>query len=158
MRWWTKRIGATALLLLLCAQVASAACREDRVDLRSNGVEVAFNVAIADEPDERARGLMFVESMPQFDGMLFIYEAPTVASFWMRNTLIPLDMLFIDPQGVVQRIHENAIPLDETAIPGGDNVLAVLEINGGMSAMLGLSVGTEIRHTAFGSDAAWPCE
>lgn len=96
--------------------------------------------------------------MPRLSGMLFIYERPTRASFWMRNTLIPLDMLFIDPDGRVAHIHENAIPLDETAIPGGDGRLAVLEINGGLSSQLGLEVGSIIRHPQMPQDIAiWPC-
>ena len=147
---------ATALLLF-AASTAAADCRVDRVDLRQSGGHVSFTVEIADDPEKRARGLMFRESLPQFSGMLFVNEVPQTASFWMRNTLIPLDLLFLDARGVVQHIHENAIPLDETAIPGGDDILAVLEINGGLSAMLGLRPGAHMKHPAFGSDAVWPC-
>ena len=92
-------------------------------------------------------------------GMLFIYEEPQPLSFWMRNTLIPLDLLFIDSHGVVQHIHHNAIPLDESPLEGGsDALLAVLEINGGLSARMGITPGTELRHPAFaGRNPAWPC-
>ncbi len=100
---------------------------------------------------------MFVESMPTMTGMLFIYESPQIASFWMRNTLIPLDMLFADPSGRITHIHENAVPLDETSILGGDNVLYVLEINGGIARRLGIDVGDVMQHPAFGPDAAMPC-
>ena len=76
----------------------------------------------------------------------------------MKNTLIPLDMIFADETGTVRRIHENAVPLDRTPIPGGDGIQYVLEINGGMSATLGLSPGDEMRHPAIAQNlAAWPC-
>ncbi len=101
---------------------------------------------------------MFRESMPTSAGMLFVYDRPQRASFWMRNTLIPLDMVFADENGVVTRIHENAVPLDETGIDGGPGVQFVLEINGGLAARLGLDVGDEMRHPAIeGETAAWPC-
>ena len=102
---------------------------------------------------------MFVEEMPMGAGMLFIYEAPTTASFWMRNTLIPLDMLFISEDGTVSRIHENAIPLDETPIFGGEEVQYVLEINGGLSRRLGLEEGAVIQHPSIPPEIAiLPCD
>ncbi|MGB0497001.1 MAG: DUF192 domain-containing protein [Rubricella sp.] len=152
---------ALALALALLVPVtgwAQEVCRLDRVDIRSDGGVATFTVAIADEPRERAQGLMFVESMPMFEGMLFVYESPRPVSFWMRNTLIPLDMIFMDITGTVQRVHENAIPLDETSIPGGDDIFAVLEINGGLSAMLGIKEGAVLRHPLLPQEtAAWPC-
>ena len=116
-------------------------------------------VEIADDAGERAQGLMHRTSLAGSAGMLFIYEEPQPLSFWMRNTLIPLDLLFIDSRGVVQHIHHNAIPLDESPLEGGsDALLAVLEINGGLSARMGITPGTELRHPAFaGRNPAWPC-
>ncbi len=148
------------LFALVCAGGAVAAeCRDDRVDLRHQGVEATFTVEIADDVEERARGLMFVEEMPQFEGMLFLYDdGPQRRSFWMRNTLIPLDMIFLDEEGVVRDIHVNAVPLDETPIPSAtDDIVAVLEVNGGLTTLLGLAPGAELRHPSFGADAAWPC-
>jgi len=75
----------------------------------------------------------------------------------MQNTLIPLDMIFADEAGVVQRVHSRAIPGDTTPIPGGDGILVVLEINGGLAETFGIGPGTELRHPALGPDAAWPC-
>jgi len=75
----------------------------------------------------------------------------------MRNTLIPLDMIFLDARGRVAHVHANARPLDETPISGGPGVQAVLEINGGFAARLGIAPGTEMLHPLFGADAAWPC-
>jgi len=151
---------ALAAALLLSASVAAAqpvVCDPEEVLLSGPWGSARFSVEIADDPEERARGLMFRQSLPGGAGMLFVYDYPQRVSFWMRNTLIPLDMLFIDARGVVQHIHHNAIPRDETSIPGGDNRLAVLEINGGLSRAMGITVGTAIRHPAFGSDAALPC-
>ncbi|MEM1237367.1 MAG: DUF192 domain-containing protein [Pseudomonadota bacterium] len=113
---------------------------------------------IADTDAERADGLMFVEEMPMSQGMLFVYESPRPVSFWMRNTLIPLDMVFIGSDGTVIYIHENARPLDETAIFGGDQVQYVLEINGGLASQLGLEVGSVAQHPAIDEEiAAFPC-
>nr|WP_325248760.1 DUF192 domain-containing protein [Amylibacter sp.] len=128
------------------------------VDLRWDGGSARINVEIADDFEERARGLMFRESLPRYDGMLFIYEWPLSVAFWMKNTLIPLDMVFLDEHGVVQSIHENAVPGSLESIPGGDEILAVLEVNGGLTRKLGLPVGAEMRHSAFAkTDPSWAC-
>ncbi len=146
------------LALLVSAVPARASCAPDTVELRGPWGQARFTVEIADTNESRARGLMHRESLPRSAGMLFIYDAPTAPSFWMRNTLIPLDMLFIDPEGVVRRIHHEAVPLDETPIPGGPNVLMVLEINGGLARSLGISEGSEMRHPRLAQDTArWPC-
>lgn len=145
------RSGAFGLVLTLVAGTA-AACEPDAVIVSGGFGSARFSVEIADDPQERARGLMFVEQMPRMAGMLFVYERPQPANFWMRNTLIPLDMLFADAQGVVTRIHENAQPLDETPVPGGDGVLYVLEINGGMAERLGIEEGARLVHPLTGCE------
>ena len=138
---------------------ANAACDPGVVDIRGENTSARFTVEIADDPAEQAQGLMFVENLPQFSGMLFVNAAPRPTAFWMKNTLIPLDMLFIDIEGTVQHLHENATPLSEASIFGGDEIFAVLEINGGLSSKLGIGVGSELRHPAFdAATAAWPCE
>ena len=77
----------------------------------------------------------------------------------MKNTLIPLDMIFADATGTITHIHENAVPLDETNIDGGTGVFAVLEINGGLSDAIGISVGDTMKHPSFDPEiAAWPCD
>ncbi|MFV0360160.1 DUF192 domain-containing protein [Tropicimonas sp.] len=136
---------------------AAADCRADAVDLRGDWGSARFSVEIADDEAERARGLMFREVLPRSSGMLFIYPRPQPSSFWMKNTLIPLDMLFLGPDGVVRHVHSRAVPGDLTPIPGGDGILAVLEINGGLAGAMGISEGSQMRHPAFGEDAAWPC-
>ncbi len=97
------------------------------------------------------------ESLASGAGMLFVYERPQRAVFWMKNTLIPLDMIFADETGTVTRVHENAIPHDETGIDGGEGVKYVLEINGGLSGRFGIEPGSELRHPSI-EDAAWACE
>ena len=156
--WRAVAALTVALSLSACAAGAANACREDTVLLRGDWGSVRFTVEIADDLFERQQGLMHRKSMAFSNGMLFIYEKPQTLNFWMRNTLIPLDILFIDAQGVVQNIHHMAKPLDETSIPGGDDLLSVLEINGGLAKRLGITEGSEVRHPAFAGNApAWPC-
>ena len=117
-----------------------------------------FVVEIADDPAERSQGLMFREEMPRGAGMLFVYDRPQRASFWMKNTLIPLDLLFVNRRGKITHIHADAIPGDLTPIEGGRRVLAVLEINGGLAEDYGITVGSEMRHPVFeDGPALWPC-
>ncbi len=157
------RGGVMAAVFALCVGallpqfVTAAECRSDEVLLRWTGGTARFAVEIADDAGERAQGLMFRETMPRGAGMLFVYDRPQPVAFWMKNTLIPLDMIFVGPDGVVRHVHSNAIPGDETAIPGGPGILAVLEINGGLARAMGIAPGTQMRHPAFGAAAVWPC-
>lgn len=145
--------------LALTARAAGAAqgCDPSQAILRGDWGEAAFSVEIADNDETRARGLMFRKSMPDFSGMLFVFDKPQQARFWMKNTFIPLDMLFIDASGVVRRIKQNATPHSTAIIDGGTGIKAVLEVNGGIVARLGISLGSQIQHPAFGASAAWPC-
>ena len=146
------------LAFVLIGSVASAACGKDTVWLRGDWGQIRFSIELADTPEERARGLMFRDAMPGQHGMLFVYEAPQSAVFWMKNTLIPLDMIFVDRTGVVKHVHHRAIPGDLTPIDGGRDVYAVLEINGGLAQRYGISVGTELRHQVFSDGPAkWEC-
>ncbi|WP_370584941.1 DUF192 domain-containing protein [Paracoccus sp. IB05] len=143
------------------AAQAAQSCSLSRIDLRppakaGQGERQSFSVEIADTAASRAQGLMYRESLAPDAGMLFIYETPRRAAFWMKNTLIPLDIIFADAQGRVMVVHENAVPGDETPIPGGDNVLYVLEINGGLAKKTGIVPGSEMRHPLI-SAGAWPC-
>ncbi|WP_291240491.1 DUF192 domain-containing protein [Gemmobacter sp.] len=140
---------------------AETACDPAQLELRGGtGPDrpplARFHVEIADDSAERAKGLMFREAMASGAGMLFVYDRPQPAAFWMKNTLIPLDMVFADARGVVTHVHANAVPGDESPIPGGDAVQYVLEINGGLAARLGIVPGAELRHPAI-AGAAWAC-
>jgi uncharacterized membrane protein (UPF0127 family) len=154
-----RTVGAAAVAALLLSVEMAAACDPGVVELRGPFGTARFNVDVADEPEERSRGLMFVEEMPSSQGMLFLYDRPQRATFWMKNTFIPLDMIFADPSGTVTHVHENAIPHDETTIDGGRGVLAILEINGGLAGAIGIMPGAELRHPGLNQEiAAWPCE
>ncbi|MCW1932478.1 DUF192 domain-containing protein [Pararhodobacter zhoushanensis] len=152
-------VGVVLAFVLGAGQASASACSQDHVQLRGDFGQAAFTVEVADTESERAQGLMHRESMPRFSGMLFVFDAPQRAVFWMENTLIPLDMLFLDAEGVVQTVHANAIPLDRTGIDGGFGIKYVLEINGGMAERLNIEEGAVLRHPAIAQDtAAWPCD
>jgi uncharacterized membrane protein (UPF0127 family) len=121
--------------------------------------KAAFSVDVAADEASRAQGLMNVSSMRLSQGMLFVYDKPQPMSFWMRNTLIELDMLFLDGSGVIQHIHHRAQPLNETVISSGNmRLTGVLEINGGLAKRLGIGVGDVLRHPAFVSlETPWNC-
>jgi uncharacterized protein len=147
-----------ALVLCLVAGAAYADCRPDTIEVRGQGGVTRFTIEVADTNAERSQGLMFRENLPASAGMLFIYDSPRRASFWMKNTLIPLDMIFADKTGTVTRIHENAVPGDQTSIDGGPGVQFVLEINGGLARRLGVVEGSALRHPAIDQSlAALPC-
>ncbi|WP_404815014.1 DUF192 domain-containing protein [Celeribacter naphthalenivorans] len=151
----------TLLTAIFCVAampaLAQNTCRMDEVVISGPETQARFSVEIADDAGERALGLMNRPEMPRSHGMLFVYEKPQPVSFWMANTLIPLDMIFVDQRGVVTRVHDEAVPLDRTPIAGGDAVYAVLEINGGLARALGIRPGDHLRHPAFGAEAADPC-
>jgi uncharacterized membrane protein (UPF0127 family) len=101
---------------------------------------------------------MFVEEMPRAAGMLFVFPDERVRTFWMRNTLISLDIIYFDATGAWVSAQENAVPLDETTLPSDGPAQYVLEINGGLVETFGMGEGTVIRHPAIDQDgAAWPC-
>lgn len=150
-RWLT-------LALMLSAGPAAAACSPDLAEFRWPGGAARFSVEIADDARERAQGLMGRQALPRAAGMLFIYDQPQPVAFWMMNTLIPLDMIFIAADGRVGAVHAMAVPGDETPIAGPGDTAMVLEINGGLAGRLGLGEGAVLRHPALKQPtAAWPC-
>ncbi len=156
---------APLILFLFLAEIALARiawaggdCAPDTLWLRGPWGSARFDVELADSPETRARGLMFRESLGAGQGMLFVYDAPGAPAFWMKNTLIPLDMLFITAAGEVQYVHPEAVPGDLTPISGGQGIQFVLEIKGGMAALLGITEGSQVRHPAIEpGQAVWPC-
>ena len=108
-----------------------------------------FQVEIARTPQARGTGLMYRREMALSHGMLFTYEPSQLVVMWMRNTYIPLDMLFIADNGKITSIAENTVPLADTRISSGQAVRGVLEIVGGSAATLGLRPGDFVRHPAF---------
>lgn len=153
-----ERLLVTAAAWLLTTGAAVADCDPGAVFIDTESGQKRFSVEVVDTPEGRNLGLMFRDSMPFSAGMLFVYDAPQPVSFWMRNTLIPLDMIFAGPDGRIEKVHANAVPLDETSIFGGDAIQYILEINGGLADRLGIAEGDVMRHPAIAaSDGENPC-
>jgi uncharacterized membrane protein (UPF0127 family) len=110
----------------------------------AQGKKHRFTVEVARTPDEQSYGLMNRQSMAPDHGMIFPYEPAQAVAFWMKNTLIPLDMVFISPGGRILRI-ETAVPLSLEPVGSGDAVEAVLELNGGRTAELGIAAGDRVE-------------
>ncbi|MBX7247790.1 MAG: DUF192 domain-containing protein [Caulobacteraceae bacterium] len=117
----------------------------------TSGGRHAFKVEIADDEAEREHGLMNRPSMPRDHGMLFEFQDNRERSFWMRNTYIPLDIIYIDRSGRIISIQANAVPFNETPLPSYGPATGVLEINGGLAAELGIREGDTVRHPFFGT-------
>ncbi len=113
------------------------------------GQKHAFQVEVVRNDADRARGLMFRTSMPLDRGMLFDFGKVAHVSMWMQNTYLSLDMLFLRADGSVARVAANAEPLSTATIPSGEPVLAVLELNGGTAARLGIRAGHRVEHPLF---------
>jgi uncharacterized membrane protein (UPF0127 family) len=144
------------LLLLVSLILGGAATRAAEPGQRSEPLDVVthhgvrhFTVEIADTDATRERGLMFRKHLAGDQGMLFDFKTPQPVAFWMKNTLIPLDMLFIASDGHVISIARQATPMSEAPIPSGGDVLAVLEIRGGRAAEIGIQPGDQVRERIF---------
>lgn len=124
-----------------------AACSsDDRLVAHTATGDYSFTVEVVDTPAARNKGLMFRQSLAKDAGMLFDFKQEQQTAFWMQNTFIPLDMVFIAADGEVRTIHVNAKPHDTTSIPSGVPVQFVLEIPGGRSVEIGLKPGDKIDH------------
>ena len=111
--------------------------------------EKQISVEITESNEEKAKGLMFRTSLPDDQGMLFFYDTPQDITMWMRNTYIPLDMVFIKADGVIHRIEARTEPLSESIISSQGNVVACLELAGGAAERMGLKPGDIVRHKLF---------
>lgn len=112
--------------------------------IKSSTGKHRFTVEVAQTPEQQAQGLMFRQSLAANQGMIFPRNPPGDASFWMKNTLIPLDLVFIRPDGSIARIAENAVPMSLDPIPSLEPVGAVLEIAGGRAAQLGIKPNDKV--------------
>ena len=128
---------------------AEAGLSKDEAVLVTGTGSYRFTVEIAADDEARARGLMFRKRLGAREGMLFLYESERPISMWMKNTYIPLDMVFIHTDGRVERIAENTEPFSEEIIPSGAPVMAVLEIRAGTAAAIGLKPGDRVMHPRF---------
>ena len=142
---------ATPILLILTLAAPQAVAQEfSELWIETEaGARYRFEIELAVTPEEQARGLMHREEMAADAGMLFLFEPIRPVSFWMKNTLISLDMLFVDTEGRIVNIGERTEPLSLDSVPSDGPVRAVLEINGGLSAQLGIRPGDKVVHDAF---------
>jgi len=148
------------ILLGASLSLAAAAVRAQESDVKfqksslvivTANRDIKFDVELATNDAERAHGLMFRKQLGAYEGMLFDFYKEMPVSFWMKNTLIPLDMVFIAGDGTIKHVHANAVPMSTDAIPSGAPVRAVLEINGGSAALLGIKPGDKVKHAIFGN-------
>lgn len=138
-------------LAAIIAFAPLAACSDEgKLVLHTASGDHAFHVEVVDTPEGRAKGLMFVQELAKDAGMLFDFKEERPVSFWMQNTYIPLDMVFVGSDGVVKTVHANARPMDTTSIPSGAPVQYVLEIPGGVAASIGLKAGDTMIHDRVG--------
>jgi uncharacterized membrane protein (UPF0127 family) len=147
---------ALAALLLLLPAACQAGSRDVTqaasglsvvgLDIRSGDGKVhSFQVEVARSESEQARGLMFRGALAADAGMIFPMSPPRPASFWMKNTIIPLDMIFVRPDGTIARIAAETVPYSLEPVDSGEPVSAVLEIAGGRAAELGISEGDKVH-------------
>jgi uncharacterized membrane protein (UPF0127 family) len=142
----------SALVLSLFVPLGpTAAVDLQPLEIASKGGVHVFAVEMALTPEEQAKGLMFRRSLPEGQGMLFDFQREQPTSFWMKNTYIPLDMIFIRADGRILRIAENTVPLSEALVPSGGPVRAVLEVIGGTAKKLGIAPGDRVAHPIFNS-------
>lgn len=140
---------APALALLLTATAAKAEPALQPLEIVTAGGPHAFLVELADTPTERSKGLMHRKFMPHNQGMLFDFHVESPVMMWMKNTYIPLDMVFVSRKGVVTAVAANTVPMSEEIISSGGPAYAVIELNAGVAKEIGVKPGDEVRHPAF---------
>ncbi len=123
--------------------------REEFQIFDGNTLKVAYQVEIAESKSSRKRGLMYRKSMASNYGMLLYYKRPANMAIWMKNTYIPLDIIFIDINGVILKIHEGAVPHSTKRIESDSRVRAVLEVNAGQIMEFGIKPGDQVRLPSF---------
>jgi uncharacterized membrane protein (UPF0127 family) len=142
-------VAALSLLLLPLLAVSLAAQQWQQLEILSKGGVHVFSVELAVTPEQQAKGLMFRRQLPEGQGMLFDFQREQPASFWMKNTYISLDIIFIRSDGRIHRIAENTVPLSEALVHSGAPVRAVLEVVAGTSRKLGIAPGDRVAHPIF---------
>ena len=135
------------LMYNLCE--ASASVKSELSIITSNGSKHNFLVEVARTEEEKKIGLMFRKTLAKNAGMLFLYKREALRLMWMKNTFIPLDILFIDKKGVIKRVVKRTVPHSLATISSRQSVLAVLELRGGVTSSLDIKKGDRIYHPAF---------
>jgi uncharacterized membrane protein (UPF0127 family) len=139
------------VLTLICLAVAPARAQEplETLEIVTSDGTHGFTVEVMRTPEQLAKGLMFRRYMPDDRGMLFDFKTEEPVQFWMKNTYLPLDMIFISKAGKIVSIKENVEPLSEKLIPSGAPVVAVLEVNAGTAARIHARAGDTVRASIF---------
>jgi uncharacterized protein len=135
--------------ILSSSAIASPSLPVITIAVDTSAGRKAFSVEVASDARSQQRGLMFRRKMAPDAGMLFDFHDSLMLTFWMKNTFLPLDMLFIRTDGTISTIAPNAVPLTTTPIPSAEPVRAVLEINGGRAQQLGIHAGDRVRAAIF---------
>jgi uncharacterized membrane protein (UPF0127 family) len=131
-------------LLFAAADARAQSADLQKIEIASKTGTHSFMVELAVNDEERARGLMYRKELPEGRGMLFDFGQDQDVSFWMKNTYIPLDMIFIRADGTIRRIAANTEPLSERTVPAGGPVRYVLEVIGGTARKLGIEAGDKV--------------
>lgn len=134
--------------LQLSVPTAAALPRSELL-VQTGSSQFRFDVEIADDATERSEGLMYRQTMADNAGMLFLYPAPQRVQFWMKNTPMSLDIVFVRADGTIARIADHTTPFSEDMIPSGEEVVAVLEVKAGMMHQLGVRVGDRLKHPTY---------
>jgi uncharacterized membrane protein (UPF0127 family) len=154
-----KKMFCFGLFILTSSQLLASECQENVVSIHGDFGVVDFNVEIAITSIQRTQGLMGRKKLDAQSGMLFLYERPHKISFWMKNTVIPLDIIFLSMSGEISHIEHNAKPFSMKRISGGPDTIAVLEINGQSANREGIKIGDLVRHPFFlPFDVKWSCK
>jgi hypothetical protein len=135
---------SVAVTAFLAATAGVALAQENQLTLRTATGEYKFNVEVVDTNESRAQGLMFRTELADDAGMLFDFKEERKVSFWMQNTLIPLDMIFIRPDGTIGRIAVNTVPHSLDPVAFNEPTAAVLELAGGRTVQLGIKAGDRV--------------
>ncbi|MFC7290734.1 DUF192 domain-containing protein [Hirschia litorea] len=152
-----KKLLSTLAVLSVVAMGHPAALAQDggvkfetgSLVIKTDDSQLTFNIEIADSAEETTQGLMFRETLAEDAGMLFDFGVPREPNMWMKNTLIPLDILFLDDEGVIVAIARNARPHSQRRISPGMIVKGVLELNGGVAAKMDIQPGDVVQHAIF---------
>lgn len=168
MNWWIRIIKAgvgsvlVAAMLFACdGPVSDGGDGVSKNDLESLTIESAsgkhaFSIEVARTPEQQMKGLMYRRRMATDAGMLFVHKREDVVNMWMKNTYIPLDMIFIARDGRIARVAERTVPLSEAVVSSGDPVVAVLELNGGTASRLGIKSGDRVESETLSTVTAQP--
>ena len=135
--------------MLVSAATFAANLPRDVLLVETGSSQYRFEVEVADDPAERAEGLMYRQSLADNAGMLFLYPQPQPVEFWMKNTPLSLDIVFVRADGTIARIAANTTPMSEDRIPSGEPVLAVLEVKAGIMQQLGIVAGDRLRNPKY---------